>query len=298
VFANDLAVWSKISDRIYIWDYVADFSDFGYMTPYPSWDSLAPNIRSLAATGHSADLDSGAAGAGTNFAVRGLFSEGDDTSMYGDLQELRSYIITRVSWNPTTTGPSSDVLLQEFVPNFYGEAAAPFIFDYIALMTSSAKEHGMLGPRKWEGRMPGLFASICQAYLTPNVVLRAAALLDAASAASAASVPGSRFIDRVARTKLPVYLTVLGRWNEVLGFWRNKSTVSTSSTAWPFEHTFEEAFWTFGNVTNRSDPLGLPASDYHQTPGHAHTMDDSAETVATYWILLTRGETPAAICSK
>ena len=44
------------------------------MTPYPSWDALAPNIRRLAT-----------AGGGTP-AVRGIFSEGDDTSMYGDLQ--------------------------------------------------------------------------------------------------------------------------------------------------------------------------------------------------------------------
>ena len=46
------------------------------MTPYPSWDALAPNIRRLAAAG---------TGGGAP-AVRGLFSEGDDTSMFGDLQ--------------------------------------------------------------------------------------------------------------------------------------------------------------------------------------------------------------------
>ena len=48
-------------------------------------------------------------------AVKGVFSEGDDTSMYGDLQELRSYIIARVSWDPEETGPTYDDLLQEFV---------------------------------------------------------------------------------------------------------------------------------------------------------------------------------------
>ena len=74
IFSDDLQRWSKISERIYVWDYAAAFSDFGYMTPYPSWDALAPNIRRLAT-----------AGGGTP-AVRGLFSEGDDTSMYGDLQ--------------------------------------------------------------------------------------------------------------------------------------------------------------------------------------------------------------------
>ena len=31
VFADDLKIWSTISERVYIWDYVADFSDFGYV---------------------------------------------------------------------------------------------------------------------------------------------------------------------------------------------------------------------------------------------------------------------------
>ena len=46
----------------------------------------APRHRNLAAAKSASGTPS----------VRGLFSEGDDTSMYGDLQELRSYIITRV----------------------------------------------------------------------------------------------------------------------------------------------------------------------------------------------------------
>jgi hypothetical protein len=67
----------------------------------------------------------------------------------GGLQELRSYIIARVSWNPTPSGPTYAELTHEFVPNFYGEAAAPFIFDYLKLMTASAAQYGVIGPRKW-----------------------------------------------------------------------------------------------------------------------------------------------------
>ena len=90
VFLDDLVRWTNISQRIYVWDYVADFSDFGYMTPYPSWESLAPNIRRLAAAGSG--------------SVRGLFSEGDDTSMYGDLQVRRAVLslmcsLSRISEN-------------------------------------------------------------------------------------------------------------------------------------------------------------------------------------------------------
>jgi hypothetical protein len=260
VFSSDLEIWSRISQRIYIWDYTADFSDFGYMTPYPSWSSLAPNIRHLAAARGAA--------AGS-YAVRGLFSEGDDTSMYGDLQELRSYIITRVSWDPSPRGPTYEALRDEFVSGFFGAAAEPYVLDYIELLGASAAKHGVIGPRKWEGRKPGLFASICQAYLTPEVIVRAGALVKAAVAATAVAGPGSRYIDRVARTQLPVYLTVLGRWTEVLDFWKNSTdgnsdprsarNIATSTRAkgrdssdgplppWPFEETFETAWKTFAS---------------------------------------------------
>jgi hypothetical protein len=67
----------------------------------------------------------------------------------GRSQELRSYIITRVAWNPTPSGPTYTELTQEFVPHFYGEKAAPFIVDYLTLMTASAAQHGVIGPRKW-----------------------------------------------------------------------------------------------------------------------------------------------------
>lgn len=295
VFADDLATWSEISSRIYVWDYVAAFSDFGYMTPYPSWDSLAPNIRRLAAAG------------GSTPAVRGLFSEGDDTSMYGDLQELRSYIITRVAWNPSPAGPTYEDLVAEFVPQFYGAAAAPFVFDYLSLMTASATEHGVIGPRKWEGRNPGIFASICQAYLTPEVIIRAGALLEAASAVTGVESPGSRFIDRVARVQLPMYLTVLGRWTEVLTFWQNSTATRSLHEnqplpPWPFPHEFQDAFYSFSLIMNATDPKGRPVSDYYQTKPNQITTDDSAETAATYWHLITQGGAfqphgATAICS-
>ena len=105
-------------------------------------------------------------------------------------------------------------------------------------MTASAAQHGVIGTRRWEGRKPGLFASICQAYLTPEVVIRAAALLKTAAATIAVAAPGSRYIDRVARARLPMYLTVLGRWTEVLEFWKNSSefelaAATPSASAYP-----------------------------------------------------------------
>lgn len=124
-----------------------------------------------------------------------------------------------------------------------------------------------------------------------------------------------------------MYLTVLGRWTEVLEYWQNASSptavVALAAAAqapsqpvpplpvpppvppmppWPFERTFKAAFETF-NLTmyNTKDPLKLPISDYYQTKTGI-TMDDSAETAATYWHLITQGGAAqpngaTAICS-
>src|SRR5262249_25012705 len=40
-FADDIRNWSKLSDRLYIWDYTTNFSH--YAAPHPNWFSLGPN---------------------------------------------------------------------------------------------------------------------------------------------------------------------------------------------------------------------------------------------------------------
>src|SRR5439155_23480073 len=42
-FLADLTEWSKICQRLYIWDYVTDFSH--YINPHPNWFVLGPNLR-------------------------------------------------------------------------------------------------------------------------------------------------------------------------------------------------------------------------------------------------------------
>ena len=225
------------------------------------------------------------------------------------------------------SGPTYAELTQEFVPHFYGPAAAPFIFDYLTLMTASAAQHGVIGNRSWEGRKPGIFASICQAYLTPDTVIRAATILKAAAAVTAVAAPASRYTARLARAQLPMYLTVLGRWTEMLEFWQRQRQNSSatddtlsltphdtlgsqhaSNTAagadpprappWPFEHTFEAAFAKFNStMSNTRDPLKLPVSDYYATV-HGITMDDSAEAAVNYWHLISQHGPATAICSK
>ena len=48
-FTRDIVNWNKISNRLYILDYVVDFH--AWLMPWPNYYVLAPNIRFFAAHG-------------------------------------------------------------------------------------------------------------------------------------------------------------------------------------------------------------------------------------------------------
>ncbi len=54
-FGDDLRGWSRICQRLYIWDYTTDFAH--YVQPHPNWFVLGPNLRffqNLNINGHAA----------------------------------------------------------------------------------------------------------------------------------------------------------------------------------------------------------------------------------------------------
>ena len=42
-FQTDIVNWGKLSERIYIWNYVTNFGH--YLAPFPDWFSLGPNVQ-------------------------------------------------------------------------------------------------------------------------------------------------------------------------------------------------------------------------------------------------------------
>lgn len=110
-FVDDIVGWSKVCQRLYIWDYVTNFAH--YLLPHPNFDVLQANIRFFIAHG-----------------VRGIFEQGEYQSPGGEMLELRSYIIARLLWNP---GYGAKRALDEFVDGYYGPAAPP-IRKYIRLL--------------------------------------------------------------------------------------------------------------------------------------------------------------------
>lgn len=114
-FRNDVLAWSKLTDRLYVWDYVTNFAN--YVQPMPDEAVLGPNLRFLA--GHG---------------VKGIFEEGDYTSNGGAMSELKAWVLAQLLWEPNA---DAKALTREFLLGYYGTAAKP-IDSYLQLIDREA----------------------------------------------------------------------------------------------------------------------------------------------------------------
>ena len=73
------------------------------MLPYPNYFVIGPNIRGFAAAG------------ATNY-----FPEGEEESNGGEMAELKTYVVSKMLWDPTL---NDTALVAEFLAGYYGPAA-------------------------------------------------------------------------------------------------------------------------------------------------------------------------------
>ncbi len=102
-FYKDILDWNKICDRIYIWDYVTDFSY--YIPTFPNFAVLRENMRFFAEHG-----------------VRGMYPEGNHNSpASGEFGELRCYLLAKLMMNPYMSTTEYYGHMDEFLAAYYGE---------------------------------------------------------------------------------------------------------------------------------------------------------------------------------
>ena len=111
-FRADLEGWSKICQRLYIWDYTTDFRN--YVLPHPNWFTLGANVQLF-----------------RKFGVRGVFEQGAYQGFGGEMSELRVWLLAQLLWNPQQ---DDRALIQEFLEGYYSKAAAKPIGRYLDLM--------------------------------------------------------------------------------------------------------------------------------------------------------------------
>jgi hypothetical protein len=179
-FRDDIIGWSKISDRLYIWDYTTNFRH--YVLPHPNLRVLGPNVKFF-----------------VDHNVKGIFEQGAYQSYGSEMAELRAWVLAKLLWDPSHDGA---LLTNEFIEGYYGPAAAE-IKAYLKITHDAVEASG-----DWLG----CFESHTAKYLSLDTLSRGWQRLKAAEAA-VQNDPALQF--RVQTAELPVLYTFLMRWREL-----------------------------------------------------------------------------------
>ena len=175
-FAEDIRGWSKLCQRLYIWDYTTDFAH--YVQPHPNWFTLQPNLRFFRSNG-----------------VRGVFEQGAYQSHGSEMAELRAWVLAQLLWNPDQ---DAKALIDEFLQGYYGAAAAPHLRHYLDLMFKASQGHNLT-----------CYSGTDAPFLRFEPLAAAEKLWQRAAAASA-DTPD--FLQRVRLGHLAVRYVWLSRW--------------------------------------------------------------------------------------
>jgi len=173
-FRDDIIGWSKITSKVYIWDYTTNFRH--YLAPHPNLDVLTANVKFFA--------DHGAAG---------VFEQGAHTCAASEFAALRMWVLARSLWSPDA---DATALLEEFLTGFYGPAA-PAIRRYIDIMHAAGRKDDFV---------MRCFTMLDAPYLAPATIAAAHVALRKAEQAVADNEVYAR---RVRHAHMPIWYVLL-----------------------------------------------------------------------------------------
>jgi hypothetical protein len=263
-FHRDMEAWARICDRLYVWDYVTNFAH--YVQPFPNWFTLAEHVRYFAA--HN---------------VKGLFSEGNYSSVGGEMSELRAWILAKLHWDPSR---DIEALVAEFLQGYHGRAAN-HIAQYMRLIHRRAmavprydgsiavqrhiKLHGYDHPHK-SGCYLDLNSPTDAPYLDADTVLEAARHFAAAESA----VHGDEtLLNRVQAAKLAVWYVLLLRWNVM------RAHAERTGQEWPLPADRTDACREFIAICTRNNITHLAEGWAHRDAAWFETLCASGKDVET-----------------
>lgn len=176
-FYHDLKEWSKITDNIFLWDYVVQFTSL--ISPFPNFQVLQPNIKLFA-----------------DSSVKMMFQQGAGFRNASEFGELRTYLIAKLLWNPSV---NVDSLINDFLFGYYGNAGK-YLKEYIELMQQELIK--CKAPLNIYG--DPIFA--LDNYLTPELIDKYELLLNNAEKSV---LDNTEFLERVRIARLPLIYTIL-----------------------------------------------------------------------------------------
>lgn len=110
-FMNDIKGWAQQTDKLYVWDYVTQFSH--YVQPFANLRALQGNIKFF-----------------RDNSVKMLFEQGAYQGYHAGFAELKGWLLAKLMWNAQA---DVDELTREFCTGYYG-AAAPYVLEYLDML--------------------------------------------------------------------------------------------------------------------------------------------------------------------
>jgi hypothetical protein len=100
-FNSDLLGWQKLCNRIYIWDYTTNYSNF--LGPFNNFGVIQQNMQFFAENN-----------------VKGIYEEGNymASQCNAEFAELRAYMLAKLLWNPNL---DYDKTMNDFLRAYYGK---------------------------------------------------------------------------------------------------------------------------------------------------------------------------------
>lgn len=175
-FVKDVKDWGRISKDIIVWDYVIQFNHL--LSPFPNLQVLQPNLQFFAENG-----------------VNAMFEQGN-REVGGEFAALRSYLISKLMWDPYL---NIDSVMNDFLYGYYGAAGKP-IREYIDVMRNELLKSGM------QLRIFGTPVDAETTYLTPALMVKYNALFDEAQKLMKDS---AAVLERVRIARLPIMYATL-----------------------------------------------------------------------------------------
>ncbi len=233
-FVNDLIKWSKITDNIFLWDYVVQFTNL--ISPFPNFQVLQPNIQLFA-----------------KHNVKMMFQQGAGKRCAAEFGELRTYLIAKLLWDPNV---NVDSLMNDFLQGYYGPAWK-YLRKYIDLMQ---KELIKSGHDLWIYSNPVMQMNY---FLTPELMNKYKKIFDEAEYSVKSQ---NDFFKRVKIARLPLIYAELEQAKAtakddnklVIRKYKNKYQINPAITT--LLNEFEKTIRDLKNVFIHEH--GLPAESY------------------------------------
>ncbi|MFC1737725.1 DUF4838 domain-containing protein [Planctomycetota bacterium] len=183
--------WSKVHDRINIWDYNVNFSH--YMAPMPNMEVIAKNVRFLVA--NNAEC---------------IMTQGAYQSPGAERDWMRSWVIAKLMWDP-----SLDVfeLMADFIYGHFGEAA-PAIAEYNKLLRGQKEKYIVEMSETWlNEHYDGIRYGMDHPFLSKKFLEKATEIYDRAEKLA----ENEQVLHRVQRDRLAIMYVKLMRGPEFVG---------------------------------------------------------------------------------